>query len=747
MKLSLPFLEKKENISYFLVLVLRNQKANAVIFEETLGKAKVISQHEEYFENSIEDASDEELLNTVDKTISTAESSLPQNIETQKTVFGVKENWVENGRIKKEYLAKLKRISDELGLVPIGFLITTEAIAHFLAKQEGAPISAILIENDKNYISVALVRAGKIIEIKNAQGDGSVAATVDTILKHFESAEILPSRIVIFNGEEDLTQDFISHSWSKSLPFLHLPQITNLPSGFDAQAVLFGAATEMGFEVLRTEEIKPTIEQAELGVIEQEKNQKAQDEENIQEETQTLKQDSSMEYFGFVKDKDIAKIETPKVKPQEVPPSVIEQELKEIPEDLQIQESESQPFSANAAMIFEGAKNVLSKIKLPPLPKGNKIIILPAGVLLLFIFLFIFYLFAAKAMVTLEVDAKSVSQDKDVTFSTSGQTDPSKNIIAAQFIEVSESGSTTTNATGKKDIGTKAKGKVTVFNNSDSSRTLSSGTTITSSNSLQFTLDNSVTIASASGDVFSGTTPGKADVAVTASEIGTEYNLPSNTKFTISNTSSIAAKNDNPFSGGTKKQITVVSKDDIAKLETDLPKSLEGKAKDDIGKKISAEKSLLPVFVDETLGKKDFSKDAGDETSTVTLKAEVSYKSIVYNKSDLKSYALETLKSSGTENLTLDKDKISANVKEIKKKESTKVDTTLEILGFLIPKIEESKLSKEISGKSFSNATKILKEIPQVSNVKISLSPSVPLFPKSLPRSSKNINFKVLVNE
>ena len=60
----------------------------------------------------------------------------------------------------------------------------------------------------------------------------------------------MPARIVVFDGAEDQSQEFINHRWSKSLPFLHLPQVTTLPSEFDAKAVLFGAATQMGFEVL-----------------------------------------------------------------------------------------------------------------------------------------------------------------------------------------------------------------------------------------------------------------------------------------------------------------------------------------------------------------------------------------------------------------------------------------------------------------------------------------------------------------
>src|SRR3989344_1994733 len=250
---SLPFLEKKEKQEYFLALVLRNEKVNAVFFEEMDGMVKVLGKHTEYFENSIEQASSEELLEILDKAISTAEQFLPQSSETVKTIFGVKGSWVENNKIKKDYLLKLKKISDELGLIPIGFLVIFEAIAHLLQKEEGAPVSTVLVETGEKFVSVALLRAGRIIESKTSEILESPAQTTDNLLKHFSSSEILPARIIILSDDEDESQEFINHIWSKSLPFLHLPQVTTLPLEFDGRAILFGAAKQMGFDVLDAE--------------------------------------------------------------------------------------------------------------------------------------------------------------------------------------------------------------------------------------------------------------------------------------------------------------------------------------------------------------------------------------------------------------------------------------------------------------------------------------------------------------
>ena len=99
MKLPLSF-SKEQKKEFFLALVLRNEKINAVFMEEVGGKIHVLSKHAQAFEKSIEESTTEELLETADKAISAAEQHLPEKLETVKTIFGVKGSWVEDNKIK-----------------------------------------------------------------------------------------------------------------------------------------------------------------------------------------------------------------------------------------------------------------------------------------------------------------------------------------------------------------------------------------------------------------------------------------------------------------------------------------------------------------------------------------------------------------------------------------------------------------------------------------------------------------------
>src|SRR3990167_822973 len=230
---NLPFLEKffgkKEKYEYFLSLVIRDEKASAVVFEEYNGKINVVGEHVENFKASVEDATEEEFLEVIDKAVSTAEKNLPPDAESHKTVFGVKQDWTLSGKIKPEYLAKLKKLCDELDFKPMGFLVIPEAIGHLLQMEEGAPLTAILAEIGQKGITISLFRAGKIIETKTAPLKEPIVATVENLLRQFSSESLPPRIILVDGGKEELQQSFINHKWTKDLSFLHIPQVFALP--------------------------------------------------------------------------------------------------------------------------------------------------------------------------------------------------------------------------------------------------------------------------------------------------------------------------------------------------------------------------------------------------------------------------------------------------------------------------------------------------------------------------------------
>ncbi len=715
--ISLPHFKKQEKLAYFLALLLRDEKVSAVILEELSGKIRIVGNSEEYFSTTIENVLEDEWLTILDKAISKAEETLPTTVETHKTVFGVKEKWVEDSRIKKEYLARLKKASEELDLSPLGFLVINEAIVHLIQQDEGAPVTAILADIGKKNVSVALIRGGKIIETKHALTQENIPNIVDALLKEFSASEVLPSRILLLDSElgEELSQLFIAHQWSKSLPFLHVPQISVLPKGFDARAVVFGAAKQMGFDVLDT----PT------GAIQGSKSSS-----DGQEAT-------SGSSFGFVLNEDIAEIFPDLEKEDSSAP--------EIEKDASV---ESKTSAKSLAMSF--AKETLKRVKipkLPPLPSDNRIILLPPIIFLLLIGVVFFYVFTIRATVAIEVAPTVVENKTQVTFSTSSSNDFTKQTIAARLIDTSLEGSVTTDATGKKDVGEKAKGTVTLYNNSESKKVLPQATVLVSTNELKFILDKEVTVASSSGDIFTGVKAGTVQVSVTAKEIGTEYNLPSQTKFAIDNSTILAAKNDEAFSGGSKKTVTAVDKKDIDALLSKLPKELEKKAKGEIEKKIEGDEVFIPLFTNVVIAKKEFDKDVGEEAKAVKLTGLVTFAAIAYKKDDVRAFSESLLRNQIAKNQTVSKEGIQGLLSDTKKVNEKEIKSVLAAKASLFPNISKEELTNQIAGKSSDEAIKIIQKLPQLERVEISLSPDIPFLPNFLPRVKKNITIVIRTNE
>jgi hypothetical protein len=761
MKLALPNLSKKSQAEYYLALVLRNERVTSVLFSKSGGTIKYLGHGEEDFQNTIEDATTEQFIEILDKSITQAETVLPDNVETHKTIFGLKDSWIENNKIKKEYLEKLKKASDELGLEPIGFLVSAESIVNLLQKEEGTPVTAILVEIGQKYITVSFVKSGKILESKSSEIHQSAPFTVDTLLKHFQTPENMPPRVVIYGSDDDeeITQEFIGHPWSKSLPFLHLPQINSLPKDGTIKAMLLGAATQMGAQLLYDsqgvdfDETKtPTkISQEEFTNFEQvsmpaeetepeSKTTKALDEEKPLD---YIDKDESLEYFGFAEGKDVAQNPPPQpaveIEEEKIPDFAIKEEFMAIPEEEKLAEEKKNGFVENALMMIPKLKTTTTTIINSVLKSSGtkKKLLLPiiAVIAVLIIGAVFILTMNTKAVVTILVNAKTDQKTTSITFSDSEATNIGNSIIASQIVSVSEDGSITTNATGKKDVGTPAKGTVTIINLGDPI-SLTSGTIITSPNGLKYTLDSSVNVDNfASGSA--------ATVNVTSVEIGPEQNLPSGTKFTVGGQdNTVAAKNDSAFSGGTKKSVTIVSADDIQKTLTDLPKQLEDKAKSDIKSKATGDNILLTTFTDESVDKtsQTFDHKAGDQASNVTLKGTVNFQTLTYNNADMFKLAQSIFGNGDTQ---ISKDNLVVTAKNIGINKDNSVSADLDISAGLLPTIDSNSYAKQIAGLSISKARNLLQNINQVQNVGIALSPNIPFLPQNLPGNPTNITIQI----
>ncbi|PIP74272.1 MAG: hypothetical protein COW87_04660, partial [Candidatus Levybacteria bacterium CG22_combo_CG10-13_8_21_14_all_35_11] len=95
---------------------------------------------------------------------------------------------------------------------------------------------------------------------------------------------------------------------------------------------------------------------------------------------------------------------------------------------------------------------------------------------------------------------------------------------------------------------------------------------------------------------------------------------------------------------------------------------------------------------------------------------------------------------------TIDENNIKIEVSDSKKKGDSEISASLNIKAALLPKIEQEKILKKVAGMSVMDAEKEFKNLPQVSEVTITLSPRLPLIPKFLPGDPNKIKVTVKSN-
>jgi hypothetical protein len=315
--------------------------------------------------------------------------------------------------------------------------------------------------------------------------------------------------------------------------------------------------------------------------------------------------------------------------------------------------------------------------------------------------------------------------------------------IPGTLQEKTVSGDKTIPVTGKKQVGDPARGTVVIYNKSLTPRTFSKGTSI-KAGALKFTLDGDVSVASASESIGS-ITFGKTPVAVTASQIGPQSNLPASTEFAFADVSTniASARNEQPLAGGTSKDVTVVTRADYDALVEAVSEEFLAQAKEELSQSVGGDEKLIDETVKTSVTDKKFDQELDQQTQQLHGKITLSISGIVYKEADVKqilSDAARTQVPSGYE-FQDTRTEVSLTDPEVEK------DGTITVAGELhaiaIPAINIQDIKKQIAGKSITQATDYLRQVSGIAGVSYAFDKS---WTKSkLPMNANNILMKIEV--
>lgn len=411
-------------------------------------------------------------------------------------------------------------------------------------------------------------------------------------------------------------------------------------------------------------------------------------------------------------------------------------------EELASLESED---GTGSVPLKDNAKKKSNKNKIPNFDTFRKKLLIGAGIGLLLIIVLLFVFGRSKADVVVRAETTPVDVQFDMTVDTAlTQSDPDKAQIKATSKEQKKTVTQSFTPTGKKDLGTKASGTLTLKNCSttDGTVTIPSGT-VASASGLNFVTQGSVTLPAS---VFSGggsCLTSTKSVDVVSQENGDKYNLNSRA-YTVAGYNKVTATGSD-MTGGTSRLVTVVSQDDINKATEQLKQQDSSSVKSEISKTFNDGTTLLDDTFTVSLGPVTSAPALNGEGNEASLSAEVTY-SILGIKSDDMSNAMnlnvvaqmsnpdqQSVFDNGFKTAKLDK----------KSGNATSAVYTVSSVAQYGPQFDTSALAEQISGTKVGEARSTLQSLPGVKSVDINTSP---FWSNKLPDSSK-IKIKIDVDK
>jgi hypothetical protein len=356
---------------------------------------------------------------------------------------------------------------------------------------------------------------------------------------------------------------------------------------------------------------------------------------------------------------------------------------------------------------------------------------------------FIGFIIMPKATVTLKTDVSTVNSDLTFTATTALKDfDPKNAVVPATKVDVKKTDTEKVTATGKKDKGTKATGKMTMYNCTDNDVTVAAGT-VFSSSGFSFSLDEDTVVMAS--DFFSAANGGackknrSALGNVTATVAGGNSNLSAGRDY-VSNFSSTLTGVGGAMGGGTSNMVTVVSAADIETGKQKLAGRSKTAALGELTTQLEASKLYaLADSLSDTAPTFTASAAADDEVADVTVTSVTTYSMLGISLNTLESLveADITTKITDSKQKILDNGLANKKILLLEKKSATEQKMSLSVAATVGPDINTSGIATEVAGKTRGQIQNLLSGRAGVKEVVVRYDP---FWVTSTPKKASKIN-------
>jgi len=673
--------------SFWLILI-GNSTVSASLVSDENGKFDVVSIGPK-IKWVVGD--DNSIVSAVDQSLSIAGQSinLPVDSEPGDVSFIIPPDWVgSDDKIFTEHKKILSNLIKGLNLKPMGYIAYDEAIIEYPTYKDNSYI--LLHLHDEGFFC-SLVYFGKIknkIVKKYSEVFHPEFLEVTLIESKIDSA--IPPQIIVFGNVDDSTEDILkNYSWlgKKNIEtFLHSPSI----------------------QVLGEKELINILAR----FITQQLHSKLSVAEPVEEVIQEEVKEVNPEKLGF-SNNNIENI-TPLPIIEEIHPKITPPKFK---------------LKLKFPKIHFKFKPFLYIFALSPI-----LILIPIIFAHTDIDLFINpYVFSQKTDVILDWSVEEINMKKNII------------PVIKKTIPVTISSSTKT--TGQKTVGEKAKGEITIYNKSDKTQNISKGATLIDKSGKKFEVTNSVSVSAGIPNLDQGIINlGQTKIIITAQDIGPEYNIPTGDTLSFKDVSEsiLVAKVNESFVGGSRRNISAVSTEDKKTIEQKIQESIALAVDEKIKTDLSEDGNIIKESIQSKTSRIEYNREIGEEADELTADVSASVSFLVLSEATKNEMILSLLSSDDNYSKALiDPKQFNLNIK-INKNGPEQSFGTAEISGNALPKIDYISLQKNLTGKSKSEAEKIIKvKIPRT--YKIIINHRLPLltFFNLLPFRYENISIIV----
>ncbi len=385
-----------------------------------------------------------------------------------------------------------------------------------------------------------------------------------------------------------------------------------------------------------------------------------------------------------------------------------------------------------------GAKTRSQKSKLPNFDAFRKKLFISIGLVVLLVgFMVWATIFAPRADVTIKARTNVVNINKILQVRDGAKLDATQNVVPSVVKQIKKTISVDVVATGKKDIGDKAKGTIKLTNNEFSAITLNSGVVLKTSSGLQFTTNTAVTVPKASCSNAVNCIAGSASAEITAASSGPAYNGASGEMSGA--LGDLTAVLTSATAGGTTKEVTVISQADIDKASNQLKSEDSNAVREELKKQFSgAEISISDAFVVEP-GSPIATPSVGQEAASGKLTLETAYTLVGVKSNDISQVYSAFLK---TELSNKKNQKVyEVGDKSTKFSEFNKVEGGYTVRAVATaqigPNIDQAKLIRDIAGLREGEVREMVNSIDGIEDVDVVFSP---FWVNSIPKDAKKVN-------